>query len=245
MDSVSASPKDYRERLVVHRYGNQDWRPSKAAATCPVSGQRSPRGVNSEGVGGALGTSSPGNYSGWTPSASVSQPKGSAALGNYLNDMKRAGRSKRLGADKPSEFLQRMNDQMYHLPAERGEQRQRRAQSVDNIGAAGTITPRRKHVSAESDGEESDSYGFTRKRTVSGRSSRMSPRNFLAHEELSSQLTTPRTERQYKADQRFEEVVAFMKATSPQHKEESQNIKVKSENTHRLLYSEQVVKHAV
>jgi len=196
--------------------------------------------VNSEGVGSALGASSPGQYSGWAPAATVSQPKGSAALGNYLNDMKRKGRSKRATDEKPSEFLQRMNDTMHELPAQR---RERRSQSLDQVGKESLSTPRRNNVSAESDGEES--YGFTRKRPVGGHSCRASARDFLAHEETCPQPATPRSGRHLKADQRFDEVVAYMKAASPLQKEETQSIKVRSENTHRLLYSEQVVKHAV
>lgn len=245
MDPSLTSPKESRERLVVHRYGNADWRPGKAAATCTANGQRSPRGVNSEGVGSALGTSSPGLYNGWAPAATQAQPKGSAALGNYLNDMKRLGRAKKSVQEKPSDSLQRMNDRMHQLPAELNASRPRRSHSVDAVGTASLSTPRRNHVSAESDGEDAAAYGFARKRPVSGHSSRASPGNFLAHEETSSQPATPRTERQHKADQRFDEVVAYMKATSPRAKEHTQSIKVKSENTHRLLYSEQVVKHAV
>jgi len=152
--------------------------------------------------------------------------------------MKRVGRSKRITNEKPSEFLQRMNDTLHQLPAER---RERRSHSVDSAGSV--CLSARKNVSAES--EEVNTYGFTSKRPVSGHSRNPSPRNFLAHEEACYQPATPRSARQHKADQRFDEVVAHMKATSGLQKEATQSIKVKSENTDRLLYSEQVVKHAI
>lgn len=243
LGGVQLSPKDARERLVPHRYGNDDWRPGRAAATCSVSGQPSPRGHNSEGVGEALGSVI--GFPGWAPAllvkdqqqARTQQPAtATSALGNYLNDMKRVGRSRRAVPAEPSPALRRMNDVRHKLPVEiSGE---RRAASAEAAGAC----RQRRSANAESEGEEV--YGFSKKCPVRGRSANLSPRNFLAHEEGgASRPATPNGERQNKASQRFEEVVAHMKASASTQREHFETIKTKSGSTSGLLYSESPIKH--
>lgn len=226
---------DVRERLVPYRYGNpEDWRPGRAAATCASTGQRSPRGCNSEGVGEALGATC-GTFVGWAPAAQ--KDTRAAVLGNYLNDMKRAGRTRGAAPAQPSDFLQRMNNTRTMLPAEMTSQR--RAASAD-VGVP--ATPRR---SANAESEGCAVYGFSRKRPVSGRASRPSAPDFLRHEASPAHSATPRMERQKKAEERFEEVVAHMKAATTLQKEQVQAFKERNRNSDRLLYSESVVKYAV
>mmetsp|Transcript_177006 Transcript_177006/g.561956 ORF Transcript_177006/g.561956 Transcript_177006/m.561956 type:complete len:259 (-) Transcript_177006:121-897(-) len=255
-DGTPLTSREQRDRLVPLRYGNEDWRPGKAAPVNPASGQRSERGMASEGVAGALGATSPSNFRGWVPASKQS------ALGNYLNDMKRSNCTKRMVNNEPSDSLQRMNERRAKLPQDRHARPTRsRSASCDlvsspivaNVGNedAGSVppTPRsgsmssRRLANAQSDGEQGVNYGFTRKRSVDGCNGRSSP-GFLAHEETSSQHVTPRSPRQEQADQRFSEVVAYMKASGVV-KEQSQALKAKSGNTHRLLYSESVIKNNV
>lgn len=211
------TPQDGRNKLVVHCYGGQNWRPGKAATN---GGHRSPR--CSEGVNSLL-----------------VNKKGGSVLENYLNDMKRSGGSRRPGVGTPSEELQRMNDVSARLPAERRAERAR-SHSVDIARSP------RGFPGAESDNE--DTYGFARKRSVDGRWTAQSCRSTMLHHENggeSTPMVTPRSTRQTKADQRFEEITAHMKAKLPEAKSEGKAIKASDRTTEGLLQNESWMKYPV
>jgi len=239
LGSERLSAKEARERCLPHRYGNQDWRPSKASPTCAVSGQRSPRGLNSEGVGELLGSAVGG--SGWTPVAQKEQQQarasGSTALGNYLNDMKRSVCARRPVAGDPSGFLRRMNDVRTQLPAQ---------MTLERRSASCDLGCMRRTAHLESEPDEATHFGFPRKKPVEGRGSSRGPQpHFLAHAEPALQPATPRSPQRLKATQRFEEVVSHMKASSPAVREQLLALKAKNKTTHGMLYSESVVLYEV
>jgi len=176
---------------------------------------------------------------GWTAAAQKEQQRaragGNSALGNYLNDMKRAGKSRRHAVGSPTDDYQRMNERLSKLPAQISAERTRSCHA----------TAQRRTASVESEHTESPCYGFTRKGLVC--SARRSVPDILAHEEHRSLSTpaTPRSARLEKADRRFQEIVEHMKTSSSWQKEAFETLKVKGQFTQGLLYSESVVKHAI
>jgi len=225
----------------VHRGAysfGRECRPMKAGATCPSSGQRSPRGNCSAGVSDALGA---GSGSGGYAPATARQMQRSGALGNYLNDMKRSGRTRRSGQAEPSDFTKRLNDRNVMLPAQfANTERLGRAASVD----AGSV---RRTASEESD--RVDVYGFGHiRRQVSERRAGSTTPSFLHHDvsTASTPATTPRqSERQRRAEQRFGEVVDHMGASQTWYKEQRESTKAKIYKSDGFMYSDQVVKHPV
>jgi len=196
-----------RMQFAVYRYGHHEWRPGKrcpdkaasvaAASPCsdaavpatPMPSPMSPR--SSQGAAEALCTGG----------------KVSAALGNYLNDMKRHRTSLRAMPGTPSAALRRMNDENFLLPAERNQ-------------TEGKVSRRSRSLSKDrclhDQSTSTDVYGFARKRSVNGHWTSRSNRDFLYHREETNAAPTPRAERAQQADQRFQEVVAHMKETKPE-----------------------------
>lgn len=201
---------DRLHRLVPHRYGNHEWHPSKR---CPdstpnsfTSIHKSPR--SSEGVAAAL-----------TTEPQLCQP-GLSALENYLNDMKRGRHSRRALDGTPSAALQRINNMRAQLPADREFPSRARSHSVNR--------------QAESDQE--DTYGFPRKRPVSGRWAQHSSQNLLQHTESPREPGSLRcSDRQQQADARFVEMVQHMKASIPGQRQQFELYKVRSKSSKDLL----------
>mmetsp|Transcript_78597 Transcript_78597/g.163323 ORF Transcript_78597/g.163323 Transcript_78597/m.163323 type:complete len:531 (+) Transcript_78597:272-1864(+) len=279
------TPEASRAKAVPHGYGSEGRRPGKATATYD-STMRSPRGMESTGVGEAIGAASPASFSGWT------SPSKSTALGNYLNDMKRTVCAKRMVPYEPSEQLQRMNERWTKLPQDRLA-RPARSQSCEivspAIGLLGTTAPsaqfvlinnensntcntassngngdgdgasittcksmpfaaaagrsssalQRRLANVQSDPTKTVEYGFTCKRSVSGRASTTSA-TFLYHQEWTpSTAPTPRSPRQEQADRRFQEVISHMKSEGSV-RDESKYFKSQCDNTQQILHNESV-----
>jgi len=225
------SPQEARERIVQYCYSGEDWRPGRAAPACPITGQRSPYGVNSEGIGEAMGGTC--GSSGWASVAQQERRKstGSVALGNYLNDMKRLTRTRRMAPAAPSPGLLRVNDLRHKLPVEMNMER--RSASCDTLPRSPKV-----HPNAESDASESIVYGFTRRKLVRGHSGQLTPRGFLHHKECSSEKIVPRSERWEQSQQRFNELVAHIKATSAEQQERLESIRAQSADFRRAFPSE-------
>lgn len=216
------TPNDGRSKLVVHCYGSQNWRPGKAV---PNGSHKSPQ--SSDGVANLT---------------TKSRPASAGYLENYLNDMKRCGHSLRSVPGTPSQSLQRMNDVMTQLPAQRRETRAR-SLSVDQSDRKARIG-----LVAGAESESEDNYGFTRKRSVDGRWTTRSSRLDILHHENggeSTPLVTPRSTRQTKAEKRFEEVTAHMKAKCAENKAEGHAIKASDRSTGGLLDNESFLKYPV
>lgn len=224
--------EDGRYRLVPHRYGNHEWRNSKKS----VSDAASPAAAAERGAS-------------WT------RP-GNGVLENYLNDMKRAKLSRGgTPAAPPSTFLQRMNEARFQLPADRQTPRARshscEPTPQESIASAGALT-RARSVSqspfGQSEAEHGDKYGFTRKRSVSGPWTRGRD-DLLHHSDKNWEVCTPRTPRTpggtrlNQANERFDDMMTFMKANNPDLRKDFKSVKAKDKCTAGLLASDQVVLH--
>ncbi|CAE8620988.1 unnamed protein product [Polarella glacialis] len=197
---------DGRQKLVAYRYGHHEWRPSKRCPDAsPTDAPLSPRA--SRGAREVLAPESAGK----------------SVLYNYLNDMKQCKSSLRAVPSVPSAALQRFNSDRHEVPSMRVHRPERaRSLSVD-----------RCHVQAESD--KVDSYGFAKKRPVSGQWTSRSNRELLHHEEQAT-VMTPRTERLHaQADKRFVEMVTHMKEANPNVRKHFEQYKDRNQNTAGLL----------
>lgn len=199
-DSVAGGRQlceDGRYRLVPHRYGSHEWRPSKR---CPDAspgvafgcGHASPR--CSAGVAGVMDA--------FCLVRPTSAPQKSSMLENYLNDMKRCKTSLKYAAAPPSPSLRRMNDERVKLPSERrqlaraasfdqGNDSQVESDAEEFGHRSRRMAMRGRNQQAESDNE--DNYGFGRKRAVSATWSRRTGLDFLHHQQ-SAGIATPRME---------------------------------------------------
>lgn len=229
LETETVSPAQSRVRCLPHRYGNQDWKPSKAAAVCPNNGVRSPRGTASDFTAVAVGSQYPAKFRGWTPASR------NTLLGNYLNDMKKSACAKRLVVGEPSPSLQKMNDRQHKLPADRWG-RPVRSASCDLGGSASLIASASPRRLANEESDDEECYGFSRKRYVHGHAARSFDRNFLAHSETKLQPSTPRRSRP--TNERFEELVGHMHKSSPMMKQQFRELKNKNLNTYGLLHHE-------
>jgi len=217
-----------RMQFAVYRYGHHEWRPQKR---CPDALVASPR---SEAEGRAPATPmpspmSPRSSQGATEALRTGSKIGTA-LGNYLNDMKRTRTSLRSMPGTPSAALRRMNDGSFLLPSERkpceGFRVSRRSRSLSS--------DRNLHEQSTSE----DPYGFSRKRSVNGRWTSQSNRDFLYHREECQGAPTPRGQgRAQQADQRFAEVVAYMKEMKPEVRRCFSAYKARDYDSTGLLYN--------
>jgi len=227
------------------------YKPGKAGATCPVSGERSPRGHSSAGVGQVLGAGA-GNV-GWAPASSRPRRHTETTLSNYLNDMKRTARSRGSApfAEGPSTWTQRLNETRALLPAQVTLSPRRRGGDPASAFRAASADDRETHRRRQRESSQDtvrDVYGFrTRGKSSTPRASSTAP-SFLCHDTGPvSPPTTPRAPARERiaADARFGELVDHMKVVRSWNKEQSENTKAKIYKHDGFMYSEQVIKHPV
>lgn len=131
-----------------------------------------------------------------------------SVLENYLNDMKRCRTSLRVVPAPHAGSFERLRDEDYQPPP----QRRLRARSA----------------SVERQVESrSDSYGFPKKRSVSGYWTTRGSREMLNHPELVA-AKKPHEERLIQASARFEQMVAHIKESTPELRRHVEHFKARN-----------------
>lgn len=248
-----AMSEDGRRPLIAHRYSTSgDWRPGKRCPDYVGSGEPAPSSLCESLDGCSIAPMSPRCGKGVRSIFSdkdKSKSTSNSRLQNYLNDMKRSPAAKRSIPSTPSDQTLRMNDERVKLPAERRQERElfKTANSTAELFSRTGDEPTEKSQSARmlrsyscdprfhqrgDTSEREDIYGFIRKREVSGKWTKCGGPDLLHHSpgHCDPPSTPRRAERIHaKADQRFAEMVAHMKAAAPEQKAQFEQHKARSE----------------
>jgi len=224
-----------RLRVVPHRYGNNDWKPTKKATSGPE---------------GSVPSST------WMRNGSGARPDTGSAPGileNYLNDMKKSKCSRAAPQMQvPTPCYQRMNEAKTRLPSDRERARSLSRGPASEQASLGDVSvqdnsrigSRARSVSQARNPDEAE-HGFIRKRPVDGNWTHNSGRKDLLHHAESDALTprTPRNTRAHQANERMEEIVDHIKAQGHEVRAQFTAVKARNEGVAGLLTSEQAVLH--